>query len=467
MEAQPLPLESKNILEQCPSFRVLVVGKSGVGKSSLIYSAFGVDMKSVSHNTPGVCNIETEITSTQNPRFVAHDSMGFEPGQTRNFEIVKHFLESRSGNEVPVKEKVHVVWLCIQVPYAGGRAFETGDEEFIKLASIQKVPVVVVFTQFDMLVERMEQELLRQNTPDEDIDRLAMDKAGSEFRKLCLDSLEKISPGVRHARTSGLADKSLSKSSRRSLAHLIQTTRELVEENIDGDVWIVSVMAQRANALEKIKGSIEIGLKRYWQNLASAASFGDSTLETCLATIHDEITESWNFHDPNDLLNGKEFRDHIKALVQLVTPGETEAKSWFQNLDNFETLVGLGTAVATAVAPAISGIALSVVFIAWLRNAYRRSPEVLRCLMGYIIDLTLVMDQLFLVVLAIRPPRALTTTEIDIALEQYKNLDLVHVHRKVRQYANKATFVQILQANNAEQKVKELIEQFRTKYSET
>jgi hypothetical protein len=30
-----------------------------------------------------------------------------------------------------------------------------------------------------------------------------------------------------------------------------------VEKNVDGDVWIVSVIAQRANALEKIKGSIE------------------------------------------------------------------------------------------------------------------------------------------------------------------------------------------------------------------
>ncbi|KAF8135881.1 hypothetical protein K438DRAFT_1882461 [Mycena galopus ATCC 62051] len=463
MENQPLPLESKKMLDECPRLRVLVVGKSGVGKSSLIYSIFGVDMKSVSHNEPGICDIETEITSTQNPRFVAHDSMGFEPGQTKNFEIVKHFLKSRSGDEMSVKDRLHVIWLCIQVPYAGGRAFETGDEEFLKLASVQKVPVVVVFTQFDMLVERMEQELLRKNTPDEDIDRLALDKAGSEFRKLCLEPLEKHSPGMRYARTSGLADKALSKSSRRSLTRLVQTTRELVEKNVDGDVWIVSVIAQRANALEKIKGSIEIGMKRYWQNLASAASFGDSTSEACLATIHEEITESWNFYDPNDLLNGNEFRDRIKALVQLVTPGKSEVKSWFQNLDNIETLVGLGTAMATAMAPAVAGIALSVIFIGWLRNAYRKTPEGLRCLMGYIIDLTLVLDQLFLVVLAIRPPRALTMTEIDIALGEYTRLDLGNVHREIRQYANKMTFAQVLQANNAEQKVKELIEQFRTK----
>ncbi|KAJ7214895.1 hypothetical protein GGX14DRAFT_443367 [Mycena pura] len=463
MDTHTLPLESKKILEECPRLRILVVGKSGVGKSSLIYSTFGVDMASVSHDAPGVCDINTEITSTQNSLFVVHDSMGFEPGQTENFEIVKHFLESRSGDKVPVKDRVHVIWHCIQVPHAGGRTSETGDENFLKLASVQKVPVVVVFTQFDMLVERMEQDLLEKMTPDEDIDRLALEKADSEFHRLCLEPLRKASPGVRYARTTGLADRSLSRSSRRSLMHLIQITRELVEENVDGDVWIVSVMAQRANALEKINGSIEIGLKRYWQNLASAASFGNSTLETCLATIHEEITESWNFYDPSDLLNGKEFRDRIKAFVQLVTPGKSEVRSWFENLENIETLVGLGTALASVMAPAIAGIALSVVFIRWLTNAYRKTPEVLRCLMGYIIDLTLVMDQLFLIVLAIRPPRALTVDDIDLALEEYKRLDLGNVHREVRLYANKATFAQILQANNAEQKVKELIQRFRVK----
>jgi hypothetical protein len=44
-----------------------------------------------------------------------------------------------------------------------------------------------------------------------------------------------------------------------------------------------------------------IPFEGYWQNLASAASFGVSTSEACLATIHEEITESWNFYDPNDV----------------------------------------------------------------------------------------------------------------------------------------------------------------------
>jgi hypothetical protein len=81
--------------------------------------------------------------------------------------------------------------------------------------------------------------------------------------------------------------------------------------------------------------------------------------------------------------------------------------------------------------------------------------------MGYIVDLTLVMDQLFLITLPLKPPRVLTDDQIDVALEDYKNSEAIKVHRAIREYANKATFGEILRANNAQQKVIELIQQHR------
>jgi hypothetical protein len=83
--------------------------------------------------------------------------------------------------------------------------------------------------------------------------------------------------------------------------------------------------------------------------------------------------------------------------------------------------------------------------------------------MGYIVDLTLVMDQLFLNTLPLKPPRFLTTDQIDAALEDYKNSEAVEVHRAIREYANQATFSKILRANDAQQKVIELIKQHRAK----
>jgi hypothetical protein len=83
--------------------------------------------------------------------------------------------------------------------------------------------------------------------------------------------------------------------------------------------------------------------------------------------------------------------------------------------------------------------------------------------MGYIVDLTLVMDQLFLNILPLKAPRLLTEEQIDTALEDYKNLEAVRVHRAIREYVNKSTFSEILRANNAQQKVIELINLHRAR----
>jgi hypothetical protein len=102
-----------------------------------------------SHYIRGECDIEKEITSHHNPRFVLHDSKGFEPGESGNLNKVKSFLQAR-GEGVELKDRVHAVWcvvfcriteyreksesrLCIRVPFAGGRVFEKGDEEFLQL----------------------------------------------------------------------------------------------------------------------------------------------------------------------------------------------------------------------------------------------------------------------------------------------------------------------------------------------
>ena len=99
-----------------------------MGKSSLINHAFSVDkavifslhveseatdaksLQTISHQEHGVCDINTEIMSPQNPRFVLHDSQGFEPGETHNLDQLKAFIHSRTGDSVDLKEKIHAIW---------------------------------------------------------------------------------------------------------------------------------------------------------------------------------------------------------------------------------------------------------------------------------------------------------------------------------------------------------------------
>ena len=107
--------------------------------------------------------------------------------------------------------------------------------------------------------------------PDEDISKLCLQKADAEFEVLCLEPLRKVTPQLEYAKTSGLADRIPRVSSpylifitypvndayRPTLANLIERTQTLVEHQVEGEVWIVSAMAQRASAQVKIDSSIQ------------------------------------------------------------------------------------------------------------------------------------------------------------------------------------------------------------------
>lgn len=57
----------------------------------------------------GAADINHEITSPDNDRFILHDSQGFEPGKLDNLGIVKDFIRRR--NMMPaLQDKIHAVW---------------------------------------------------------------------------------------------------------------------------------------------------------------------------------------------------------------------------------------------------------------------------------------------------------------------------------------------------------------------
>jgi hypothetical protein len=64
----------------------------------------------VSHKKAGVCDINEEIISKKNSFFVLHDSQGFEHNEIDNLDKVKKFIQSRSGEAIPLKDRVHAIW---------------------------------------------------------------------------------------------------------------------------------------------------------------------------------------------------------------------------------------------------------------------------------------------------------------------------------------------------------------------
>ena len=170
-------------------------------------------------------DIYQEHVSEDNGYFVLHVSQGFEPGDLSNFRTVRTFLEERSRHSLPLKDRVHCLWciylfrvhaatsqtiirLCVETPTAGGRLFETGDEELVKFAQkIQRaffvsphftialnplavrphsVPTVIVFTQYDRLVRTKRAELKEDNPfmIDDTLNIRCVEEAWMVFQKI-------------------------------------------------------------------------------------------------------------------------------------------------------------------------------------------------------------------------------------------------------------------------------------------
>ncbi|KAI6019514.1 hypothetical protein BKA83DRAFT_4306948 [Pisolithus microcarpus] len=413
------------LLDQCPRFRILVIGQSGVGKSTLIQRAFGIEQASAENLKPGCAVIEEELVSPQNDRFVLHDSNGFEPADNVNCDAVKLFITERKKREL-VKDQLHAVWLCFRIPIKshGDRLLEDGAETFLKkdASVLQNIPTIVVFTKYDKLLTHMQME--KETDPEA--------AAEQYLKKHCIDPIEEFAGGADLSYVAVSSNPGLKEGRKQliDLTHRKVAERFRLQTDAPSPVSIVTLMAQRILPDLKIQGSNDVGRQRYWTMLTSSANFKGHTITECLAVIHTDIVCVWNFNDPLQYLYSDEFRGlmaNLAGTVDEVTPESIRLPRIVTANSTGKTDLPL-VLLAPLILPFEAGLGL----VQWARQTYQQLPEVHRKFMAYIVDLVHVLEILFSL-MANNSGKKLTRGAVSSAFNAYYDSEMrYNVHQRIK-----------------------------------
>ncbi|KAI6146372.1 hypothetical protein BKA82DRAFT_750493 [Pisolithus tinctorius] len=410
---------TEDLIRQCPRFRVLVVGKSGVGKSTLINRIFGVNTANVAKDKPGEADIEQEFTSPENDRLILHDSKGFEAGDAGNYDTVKSFIVKRK-KEPKIKDQLHAVWLCFQIPIPtyGERLLEDAAEAFLKIRKevLGDTPTIVVFTKHDRLVSFMRQRM--PNDPE----------AGQRYlQEECVQQINDFTgENIAHVAVSSKPRYE------HELRDLISLTQDMVSMSFTSPgnevspVPLAAAGAQRMLPILKVQLSIAVGRQRYWRVMGASANFPGYTMQDCLRVIHNDIVAVWNFYDPCQYLNSEEFRKVMMNMVERADPPASPSR--------IDTDTLAGGVPLIALAPVMLPLNAFFTLGKWVFAAYQGLQGVPTKFMAYIVDLTHVLEILFALTAEMRAKK-LTRTAIKIAYKAYLESEwMTHTHTDIRYF---------------------------------
>ncbi len=130
----------RKALKERGHVNILIAGRSGVGKSTLVNSIFQGNLATTGQGRP----------VTQNTREIRKEGIPLSIFDTRGLEMadfsktvgdVRSFVAERSGSLDP-NQHIHVAWVCISEDL---RRVEPAEEELVTILS-QHVPVIVIIT---------------------------------------------------------------------------------------------------------------------------------------------------------------------------------------------------------------------------------------------------------------------------------------------------------------------------------
>ncbi|KAH9977506.1 hypothetical protein BJV74DRAFT_860762 [Russula compacta] len=362
----------RQMLPDHPRFRILVVGKRGSGKSSLISNVFKVDMSAVLQNSSGKSDINFAFRPDDNRYLIVHECSGFERGSAYGLQTIRNFITHRTDPSRSVPEKLHAVWICIPMTDILSKNIGEGIEDIL---ATKGVPVVIAITKFDVVVHQLLFESEGGNSQ-------YLGRARARAYTQCEQSCRSLFH--RELRDVPAVILSVKSQFRDLVDNLIATTDRFIMGSRAASnpssrgakpriapVPLTWSAALRVSPDIIIQASVEVGRSRYWRSLWSSMDFADQTLKNCVNIIHTDIVEIWNLNDRTRCLMSPELMEKMSHIVK--------------------DLAGSAGGVPLSSDPSGSGDKAAE----WVYDVYRGSPENVRCMMGYIVDLTVILDDIF------------------------------------------------------------------------
>ena len=136
-------------IKNLKTLNIIVIGKSGVGKSTLINSLFRGNFAETGLGRPITKEIR-RIVKKDYPLAI-YDTPGFELSSGQQNSVKKEILEiiQKGISSNDINEAIHCIWYCVNV--GGNRTFDESEvqwlRDFTKDHLAAHVPIIVVLTQ--------------------------------------------------------------------------------------------------------------------------------------------------------------------------------------------------------------------------------------------------------------------------------------------------------------------------------